>query len=326
MGDRPQSFGEEIANSITRGAALLASIAVLPALVLMAGCRSEVTGLPAKPAKAVSQATRDNSLAAAPGLLAEPASYSGTDAHGIPHYLKRPLSEETQKVLRQAYGVVSPSNLYISDSTRDGLLKYDRERKRCSTCYVNSYGIGFVSIRKPGESWDELERRVRTLHRSSFPPSSLVSSNSVSAMDPDVQDEVRQMLDGARRAGFQLHVVSTYRSSQQEAVLMTEGGGRTHTLTSLHSYGRAIDVSIGDGNLNNSSTRRSWIAFRRWVTGFHGNDFRILGAPDHSWDWPHVEVPSDRIGFRSVEEAIAAGHVCLAHSSARACEFLPHLP
>ena len=64
--------------------------------------------------------------------------------------------------------------------------------------------------------WDELERRVRTLHRSSFPPSSLVSSNSVSAMDPDVQDEVRQMLDGARRAGFQLRVVSTYRSSQQE--------------------------------------------------------------------------------------------------------------
>lgn len=306
----------------------LNSSALIPVLLiaLRGGCGGEATGHPAKSAKAVGQATPANSLAAAPGLLAEPASYSGTDAHGIPHYLTRRLSGEAQNVLRQAYGVISPSNLYISDSTRDGLLKYDPERKRCSTCYVNSYGIGFVSIRKPGESWDELERRVRTLHRSSFPPSSLVSSISVSTMDPDVQDEVRQMLDGARHAGFQLRVVSTYRSSQQETVLMTEGGGRTHTLTSLHSYGRAIDVSVGDGNLNNSSTRRSWIAFRRWVTGFRGNDFRILGAADRSWDWPHLEVPSDRIGFRSVEEAIAAGRVCLAHSSARACEFLPHLP
>lgn len=54
--------------------------------------------------------------------------------------------------------------------------------------------------------------------------------------NPDVQDEVRQMLGGARRAGFHLRVVSTYRSPQQEAILMTERGGRTHTLTSLHSY------------------------------------------------------------------------------------------
>ena len=326
MGDRPQSFDQEIANSITRGAALLASITVLPALVLMAGCGGEATGHPAKPAKAVSQATRDNSLAAAPGLLAESASYSGTDAHGIPHYLKRNLTEEAKNILRRVYGVVSPSHLYISDSTRDGLLKYDPEQKRCSICYVNSYRIGFVSIREPGESWDELERRVLALHRSSFPRSSLVSSNSASTMDPDVQGEVRQMLDGARRAGFKLRLVSTYRSPQREAILMAEGRGRTHTLTSLHSYGRAIDVNIGDGNLNNSSTRQSWIAFRRWVTGFRGNDFRILGAPDHSWDWSHVELPSDRIGFRSVEEAIAAGRVCLAHPSATACEFLPHLP
>ena len=215
----------------------LNSSALIPVLLiaLRGGCGGEATGHPAKPAKAVSQATRDNSLAAAPGLLAEPASYSGTDAHGIPHYLKRPLSEEAKSILRRVYGVVSPSHLYISDSTRDGLLKYDPERKRCSTCYVNSYRIGFVSIRKRGESWDELELRVLALHRSSFPPSSLVSRNSVSTMDPDIQGEVRQMLDGARHAGFNLRVVSTYRSPQREAILMTEGRGRTHTLTSLHS-------------------------------------------------------------------------------------------
>jgi hypothetical protein len=191
---------------------------------------------------------------------------------------------------------------------------------------VNSYRIGFVSIRKPGESWDELQQRVRALRRGSFLPASLVTSSSVSTMDPDVQGEVSQMLDAARGAGFRVRVVSTYRSPEQEAILMAEGRGRTHTLTSLHSYGRAIDVSVGDGNLNNPSTRRSWIAFRRWVTGFRGNDFRVLGTPDRSWDWAHVELPNARIGFRSVDDAIAAARACLARSSASTCEFPPHLP
>jgi len=191
---------------------------------------------------------------------------------------------------------------------------------------VNSYRIGFISIRRKGEAWDELERRVHKLTRTSFPAGSLVTSSSISAMDPDVQVEVGQMLDAARRAGFQVHVVSTYRSPEQEALLMANGGGRTHTLTSLHSYGRALDVRIGDGNLKNPSTRRSWIAFRRWVTRFRDDDFRVLGAPDRSWDWPHVELPSDRIGFRSVDAAIAAARVCVARSSHHSCEFSPHLP
>jgi hypothetical protein len=253
-------------------------------------------------------------------------SYAGTDAREIPHYMTRPLTDDGRRILRQAFGVVSPSHLYLSDSTPAGVLKYDPVAKPCLTCYVNSYRVGFVSIRKPGESWDELQQRVRSLRRSAFRPASLVTSNSVSTMDPDIQNEVRQMLNAARSAGFRLRVVSTYRSPEQEAVLMAEGRGRTHTLTSLHSYGRAIDVSVGDGNLGNPSTRRSWIAYRRWVTGFRGNDFRVLGTPDRSWDWAHVELPNARIGFRSVEDAISAGRVCLARSSGSACEFRPHLP
>jgi len=303
-----------------------AFIAVL-FIAFQGGCGGEATAHSVKPRGAAAHAVPGDSIPARAGSRADALSYSGTDAHGIPHYLTRTLSEEARHVLRLAYGVVSPSHLYISDSTPDGLLKYDPEPKPCSTCYVNSYRIGFVSIRKPGESWDDLQRRVRTPHRSSFSPSSrLVLSSSVGAMDPDIQDEVRQMLDAARRAGFPIRVVSTYRSPEQEALLMAKGGGRTHTLTSLHSYGRALDVSIGDGNVNNSSTRRSWIAYRRWVTGFQGDDFRILGTPDHSWDWAHVELPSDRIGFRSVDEAITSGRACLSRPSARACEFLPHLP
>jgi hypothetical protein len=145
-------------------------------------------------------------------------------------------------------------------------------------------------------------------------------------MDPDIQSEVAHMLDAARRAGFHTHIVSTYRSPEQEAVLMHEGGGRTHTLTSLHSYGRAIDIRIDDGNLNNRGTRRDWIAFRRWVARFRGDDFHVLGTPDQSWDWPHVELPSDNIGFRSVDAAVKAGRDCLSNSSMRGCEFRPHLP
>lgn len=255
-----------------------------------------------------------------------PARYSGSDDRGVPHYFEGRLSPDAISVLRRAFGVAVTGHLYISDSSRAGLLKYDPQEKRCATCYVNSYRIGFISIRRPGESWEALERRLRTMRRSSFAKSSLVTSTSVSTMDPAIQSEVAQMLDAAHQAGYRTHIVSTYRSPQQEALLMREGGGRTHTLTSLHSYGRAIDVQIDDGRLGNPTTRRHWIAFRRWVTRFRGTDFHVLGAADKSWDWPHVELPSDQIGFRSIDAAVAAGKKCLSDGSPRACEFLPNLP
>ena len=260
----------------------------------------------------------------APGI--PPARYSGSDGRGVPHYFTGHLSTDEIRVLREAFGVLVASHLYISDSSRAGLLKYDPRVKRCATCYVNSYRIGFISIRRPGESWEDLERRVRTMSRSSFRKSSLVTSSSISMMDPAVQGEVTQMLAAAHQAGFKTHVLTTYRSPEQEALLMSEGGGRTHTLTSLHTYGRAIDVQIDDGRLGNPFTRRHWIAFRRWVTRFRGNDFHILGAADKTWDWPHIELPSEKIGFRSIEAAIAAGQKCLSDGAQRACVFQPNLP
>jgi hypothetical protein len=305
----------------TKACALIGSLLIS----LQLSCGREVSAHPLKSRGRAANPVRSSSSHAFDRGRAQALAYSGTDRRGIPHYFNRPLSTEAREILRRAYGIVSPQYLYISDSTPDGLLKYDPKPKPCSDCYVNSYRIGFISIRRPEESWDDLQRRVRMLHRGAFARTTLVSSSSVSAMDPDVQGEVTQMLDAARRAGFRLQVVGTYRSPQQEALLMAEGGGRTHTLTSLHSYGRALDIRIGDGNVNNPSTRRSWIAFRRWVAAYHGHDFRILGAPDHSWDWPHVELPSDRIGFRSVDEAVVSGRACLARRSESGCEFPPHL-
>jgi RNA polymerase sigma factor (sigma-70 family) len=35
-----------------------------------------------------------------------------------------------------------------------------------------------------------------------------------------------------------------------------------------------------DGDLRNPRTRAGWIAFRRWVAGFEGGRFRLLGTPD----------------------------------------------
>jgi len=254
------------------------------------------------------------------------ASYSGTDARGIPRYVNRTFTSDERAILWRAFGIVSPSHIYLSDSTNDGVLKYDPTVKRCAWCYVDSFRLGYISVRKPGETWDDVERRVHGMRPSSFAPSSLVTSTSLSTLDPDIQAEVTEMLVAARRAGFALHIVRTYRSPELEAQLMAEGHGRTYTLTSLHSYGRAIDIAVGDGNLSHHATRAKWIAFRRWVTHFRGNDFRVLGAPDRTWDWPHVELPSSKIGFRNIDQALAAGKVCLSEGGGRACEFEPHLP
>lgn len=288
------------------------------------GCGREAAAHPVKRPGAIAGATSARSLGRNAGALDE--EFAGTDSRGIPRYATRRFSDDERSILREAFGVVNPSHLYISDSTADGLLKYDPEVKRCSTCYVNSFRIGFVSVRNKGETWDELERRVRGMRRSAFSSSARVSTASLNALDPDVQPEVRGMLDAARRAGYHLRVVSTFRSPQQEALLMAEGGGRTHTLTSLHSYGRALDINVDDGNLGHASTRRDWIAFRGWVSHYRGTDFRVLGTPTSTWDWPHVELPSERVGFRNIDQAIAAGRACLSRGNREFCEFKPHLP
>lgn len=100
-------------------------------------------------------------------------------------------------------------------------------------------------------------------------------------------------------------------------------------LTSNHSYGRALDVVVDDGNRAHPRTMRDWIAFRRWVTQYRaptGESFRVLGRPDYSWDWPHVELPSSTIGFETIDQAIARGRACLAPGATIPCNFPPHLP
>ncbi len=249
--------------------------------------------------------------------------YTGTDARGIPRYASRKFTAEERDLLRRVYGVEEPSRLYISDSSDDGLLKYDTQVKKCRSCYVNSYRIGFVSVRRAGESWEQLEKRVRRMPLSAFSAGAHNGSASIGALDPDIQADVQNMLDSAASQGFVLRIVATYRSPEREAFLMAKGRGATHTLTSLHSYGRALDVKIGDGNLSRAVTREQYVAFRRWVSRYKKDQFRILGTPDRTWDWAHVEVPSASIGFATIDAAIAKASDCGGRAS---CDFLPHLP
>jgi hypothetical protein len=257
------------------------------------------------------------------------ASYEGVDARGIPHYAARSLSADDSTLLRRAYGIEDPHRLYVSDSTEEGILKYDTQRKLCLTCYVNSYRIGYVSVRRPGESWEQTERRVRSTPPSAFTGGANPSGASTEDLDPDVRPVAEAMIRDARAAGYRLHVTATYRSPLREAFLMAEGRGRTHTLTSNHSYGRALDIVVDDGNRANPHTMHDWIAFRRWVTRYRtptGESFRVLGQADHTWDWPHVELPSSTIGFDTIDQAIARARACLAPGARIPCNFPPHLP
>jgi hypothetical protein len=256
-------------------------------------------------------------------------SDSTTINHAIPHYLSTPILPADADVLRRAYGIEDPSRLYVSDSTDGGTLKYDTQRKTCAGCLVNSYHVGYISVRQSGESWEEVERRVRMTKAKVFTGGPHPASESLAALDPDVRPIAESMVRDAKEAGFRFHIVATYRSPLRQAFLMSKGRGRTHTLTSNHSYGRAIDIVIDNGNRANPRTKRDWIAFRKWVTAYPtstGEPFHILGRPDASWDWAHVELPSRTLGFHSVDEAIARAKTCLAPESTMPCDFQPHLP
>jgi hypothetical protein len=260
---------------------------------------------------------------------ADAASYEGVDGRGIPHYATIAISSADSLLLRRAYGIEDPHRLYVSDSTEEGILKYDTQVKRCRTCYVNSYRVGYVSVRRPSESWEEVERRVRSTPPREFTGSAVPSSTSTADLDPEVKPIADVMLRAARAAGFRIRVTATYRSPLREAFLMAEGHGRTHTLTSNHSYGRALDIVVDDGDRRHAATKRDWIAFRRWVTHYRtptGVPFRILGRLDHTWDWAHVELPSSSIGFDTIDEAVARARICLVRGATVSCNFPPHLP
>ncbi|MDB4874312.1 MAG: peptidase and DD-carboxypeptidase VanY/endolysin [Gemmatimonadetes bacterium] len=315
-------------RSTTVSLVLVALVATSAALL---SSRDDATGAGSR-----SGGESDTSEAAS---TAQDTTPGGTDARGIPRYISRPFSARERRLLLDAYGVDDPQWLYLSDSTESAILKYDSKEKRCKTCYVDSYRVGYLSMRRVGEIWDDFEVRMRHMRRADFPPSAARVDVSLDDLDPEARTAFTALLDAARRADFALSVRETYRSPDREALLFSEGHGRTYTATSMHSYGRAVDIVVGDGRVNRPSTRADWVRFRRFVLSWGNGSFRVIGPPDHTWDWPHVELATDNIGFRSIDAALAFAAACTtdsarAHPPASAalggavsdpCVFVPHL-
>lgn len=311
---------------------LATSSVLLVATAVAAGCQQSDRRTSSKPG-----GTRAG--ASAPGDSAVDTTSTGIGPRGIPFYTSRSFSARERDLLRAAFGVDDPQRLYLSDSSESAILKDDTNAKRCRTCYVDSYRVGFLSMRQRGETWDAFEIRLRGFSARDFPPSARVVDQSLDDLDPDARRAFADLLDAGRRAGFRLTVLETYRTPAREAMLFEKGHGRTYTTTSMHSYGRAVDIGVQNGRGRRSATRAEWVRFRRFVALRANGQFRLIGAVDRTWDWPHVEMLSPGLGFHSVDEALAFAARCTsdsarAHAPASAdlgggtsdpCVFVPHL-
>ena len=270
-----------------------------------------LAGVPQLAAQGLALET-ETGLALTNALLFPRETYAGRDVEGVPYYVERPFSLEERQLLRKHFGIEEPGRLYLSDSTSGAYLVYDTERDPGAGRLVRTYRVGAESIRRDGETWEELEHRLRAITPADFPAWVRKADTSLASMDPSARPAFARLLRAARAAGHRVRVVESYRSPERQAYLLVRGGGLTFTATSKHSAGRAIDIMVGDGNLKNTRTRARWIAFRQWVQRFEGGRFRLIGEPAISWDWPHVELAGGAPGYETVEHLLEAAHAAEA--------------
>lgn len=307
-----------ISRQILGGAALVGGTAAA-AWGARAGLahRGEYAGPLAGPASGVAAATNsaaNGATSTGDASRVSPLAYAGYDRHGIPRYTRRTFNAEERRLLRDYFGVSEPARLYLTDSSAAARLEYDTRPKLCRACLVNSYIVGAPSLRRPGETWEELEHRVVRMRRHEFPEWTTEPSTGLSVLDPEVRTAFARMLADARRAGFPVQVVETFRSPLRSAFVYWIGRGRTRTITSVHSLGRAVDVVVWRGDPKRARVTPEWIRFRRWVTRYDGGRFKLIGTPANTWDWPHVEYRGEDLGFHSIEEALAAARGCEART------------
>jgi hypothetical protein len=262
-----------------------------------------LAGVPGLTAQALTLGTASG-LALTNAMLFPRETYAGRAPDGVPFYVERPFSREERRLLRRHFGIEEPGRLYLSDSTAGGYLMYDTERDPGAGLLVRSYRVGAESVRREGETWEELERRLRAMSPADFPAAVRKADASLASLDRTARPAFTRMLREARLAGHRVRITESYRSPERQAYLLVRGG-LTFTATSKHSAGRALDIVVGDGDLKSPRTRARWIAFRRWVQAFEGGWFRLLGEAAKSWDWPHVELAGSP-GYASIEELLAA--------------------
>ncbi len=254
----------------------------------------------------------------------------------------RTLRAHERALLRSVFGIDDADRLYASDSTADAVLLYRavptgcvdggaNPRRSTRVCRPVPVRVGLTSPRRPDETWDAFVARVARRGPRAWPGAVHSYYTSLASLDPDARPRFERLVADARRAGFRVRVAETYRSPERQALLLARGDGRTATATSVHSYGRAADLIIGDGRFDRASTARTWIRFRRWVVRYDGGVFRLVGTPERTWDWPHVELAEPLLGYSDAETLVAAARRCRAavpdHEAAAArCTLVPRLP
>lgn len=261
-------------------------------------------------------------------------------------WVTRAFTDDERTLLRVVFGVDDPARLYFPTDEATPVLRYDAVQPTCTSyhtrggrlvktvhtaCRPIAARVGLAAPRRPDETWDAFVSRVRRDGPRAWPDAAQHYYTSLASLDPDARAAFERLVADARAEGFRVRVAETYRSPERHALLLARADGRTAAATSVHSYGRAADLVIDDGRPDRPATARRWIAFRRWVLGYRDGMFRLVGTPDDTWDWPHVELAEPVLGYRSVDEALAAARVCRDAASSDAdaaarCTFAPHLP
>jgi hypothetical protein len=301
-----------VSGGRARAPARLAAARLAPsaaALALLAGCGGRRPPAPALGlARAAAPARRAPGPAAAVPLDPAALAYAGRGADGRPRYVGGAFTAEERALLLRAYGVDDPARLYLPDSAPGAILRYDlRVAPPSGGGRELTVRVGYPSGRRADESWDGFAARVLRTPPPAFGPAARATTARLDALDEDARVGFAALLADARRAGLRVRVTETRRTAERQAYLLARGGARTLTLTSSHMTGRAADVVVGDGDLSRAATRRQWVAFRRLAQAWGGGDrFRLIGTPERTWDWPHLELADDPHGFRSVPDALAA--------------------
>lgn len=244
---------------------------------------------------------------------------AGRDEHGVPRYSTRAFTAEEAARLRDVFGVDDPRNLYLTDAPPLGVLTYDLTRDRGWNNEVYSFHLGFVSLRRPGETWSAF--KIRNRQRRDFPLSVRSADTSLADLDPSVVPLFEGLIAAARARGFDLRVIDGYRTPLREAYLMSLADGHTYTATSFHSYGRAVDFAIANCSPSTTAGRRKYIAFRRFVLAYGAGRLALIGTPDRTWDWNHVEAPAAWLGYHSIEQALDAARACTSQRTVSPCRF-----
>lgn len=323
-----------------------ADVAPRPTAVAAAAAAADTTARPraaadtvAPPAPPVDTAGVGAAVAAGAAAAGPPADpelpVDPTDGRGGVRWVgrdaDRTIPAADRALLRTVFGIDDVRRLFLPAAGGD-VLRYASHAPGCSdesrvgarrgSCRVVSVRVGLAAPRAAGETWDGYTGRVVRGGTGAWAADGRVQYQALGALVPEAARAFERLVDDARAAGFPVHVRETFRTPERQAYILARGDGRTTTATSAHSYGRAVDLSVADGAIGRRSTYRTWVDFRRWVLGQQNGAFRLIGTPERTWDWPHVEYVGTTggppLGYPTVDALVAAARACRSGSASDA--------